>query len=69
MFSVQFISSEAAPVQPSIIEFKANSVIFAFINVYVSCEGLLYKMHILNQSMNLKPGIGACGCRFDSTEP
>lgn len=33
MFSVQFISSEAAPVQASIIEFKANSVIFAFINV------------------------------------
>lgn len=33
MFSVQFTSSEAAPIQPSVIEFKANSVIFAFINV------------------------------------
>lgn len=33
MFCVQFISSGAAPVQPSIIEFKAKSVIFAVKNV------------------------------------
>lgn len=43
MFRVQFISSGAAPVQLSIIEFKAKSVVFAFKNVYiyVSCESLL----------------------------
>jgi len=26
-------------------------------------------MHILNQSMNLKLGIGLRGCRFEPTEP
>lgn len=33
MFTVQFISSGAAPVHLSIIEFKAKSVIFAFKNI------------------------------------
>lgn len=32
MFTVQFISSGAAPVQPSIIEFRAKSVILGFKN-------------------------------------
>lgn len=32
MFGVQFISSGGAPAQPSIIEFKAKTVIFTFKN-------------------------------------
>jgi len=42
MFSIQFTSSRAVTVQPSIIEFKAKSVIFALKNVqiYFSCESL-----------------------------